>query len=90
MTLSRPFVSSPLASSSDAARTAVQRPAAQRTPSFPSSRPLRPFPSISHAVRQPTSSGPTSKKPVKIIQPPENHKVTFMLNLTQAEFSRQE
>ncbi|TFK41359.1 hypothetical protein BDQ12DRAFT_679334 [Crucibulum laeve] len=88
--MSRPVVSSPLADSSSA-RTATQRIAVKRNTSFPSSRALRPFASISHAFQQP-GAGPTasSKKPMKLIQPPENFKATFVLNLTQAELSRQD
>ncbi|KAI0735424.1 hypothetical protein C8Q76DRAFT_791977 [Earliella scabrosa] len=75
---SRPRVSSPLAAS------AQPRPAPGRTHSFPTSRPLRPFPSLSIA---PASS---ARKPVKIIEPPANFKGAFVLNLTQAELSRQD
>ena len=76
--VSRPRVSSPLAA-------AVQpRPQAARTHSFPTSRPLRPFPSIALSTKTP------ARKPVKIIEPPANFKSAFVLNLTQAELSRQE
>lgn len=87
MTMSRPINSSPLADSSNSGRTTTPRIIPQRNASFPSSRALRPFPTISHAL-QPNSS--SKKPPVKIIEPPKNHKGTFLLNLTQAEFSRQE
>ncbi|KAJ8501569.1 hypothetical protein ONZ51_g493 [Trametes cubensis] len=78
-TASRPRVSSPLAAS------AQPRPVSSRTHSFPTSRPLRPFPSL--AVNTSTAS---SRKPVKIIEPPANFKGAFVLNLTQAELSRQD
>ncbi|KAJ7666454.1 hypothetical protein B0H17DRAFT_890686, partial [Mycena rosella] len=55
----------------------------QRAYSFPTSRALRPFPSIVSAAPAP------GKKPVKMIQPPANQRESFDLNLTQAEFSRQ-
>ncbi|KAI0762633.1 hypothetical protein C8Q74DRAFT_1371643 [Fomes fomentarius] len=71
---SRPRVSSPLAAS------AQSRPGAARSHAFPTSRPLRPFPSLSI---NPTAS--SARKPVKIIQPPPNFKGAFVLNLTQAE-----
>ena len=72
----RPRVSSPLAAS------AQPRPLPARTHSFPTSRPLRPFPSL--AVK------PSQRKPVKIIEPPANFKGAFVLNLTQAELRRQD
>ncbi|KAH9921979.1 uncharacterized protein BXZ73DRAFT_51501 [Epithele typhae] len=75
---SRPRISSPLAASTHA------HPNALRTHSFPTSRPLRPFPSLAVS---PTSA---QRKPVKIIEPPANFKSAFVLNLTQAELSRQE
>ncbi|KAI0336067.1 hypothetical protein GY45DRAFT_1316112 [Cubamyces sp. BRFM 1775] len=78
-TASRPRVSSPLAAS------AQSRPVSSRTHSFPTSRPLRPFPSL--AVN---TSKASSRKPVKIIEPPANFKGAFVLNLTQAELSRQD
>ncbi|KAJ7139789.1 hypothetical protein C8R44DRAFT_605643, partial [Mycena epipterygia] len=76
---SRPFVSSPLANQAPAAT----RMTPQRAYSFPTSRALRPFPSIASAAATP------GKKPVKMIQPPANQRESFVLNLTQAEFSRQ-
>ncbi|KAI0639164.1 hypothetical protein C8Q77DRAFT_1152161 [Trametes polyzona] len=75
----RPRVSSPLAAS------AQPRPVPSRTHSFPTSRPLRPFPSI--VTNNAKSS---SRKPVKMIEPPANFKGAFVLNLTQAELSRQD
>lgn len=85
---SRPSVSSPLANARDMARP--QRPTTKRTitlpPLFPTSRPLRPFASVANAM-SPTS--PTGKA-TKIIQPPKNFKSEFVLNLTQAELSRQD
>ncbi|RDB29662.1 hypothetical protein Hypma_015252 [Hypsizygus marmoreus] len=86
MAMSRPMVSSPLADPSHSGRNTVPRIIPRRNISFPSSRPPRPFASISHALH-PTSS---KKPPVKLIEPPKNHKGTFLLDLTQAEFSRQE
>ena len=89
--VSRPRVSSPLAA-------AVQpRPQAARTHSFPTSRPLRPFPSIAHATFKPppapSASAPAPKPKtgaVKLIEPPKDFKKPFfVLNLTQAEVSRQ-
>ncbi|KAJ7462719.1 hypothetical protein B0H11DRAFT_1735107 [Mycena galericulata] len=82
MTASRPSVSSPLAGQSHPSGPAATRVTPQRTYSFPTSRALRPFPTISAAA-------PTAKKPVKMIQPPANQRESFVLNLTQAEFSRQ-
>ncbi|PPQ97158.1 hypothetical protein CVT26_000421 [Gymnopilus dilepis] len=96
LTLNRPAVSSPLAESSQSNYPAIKRPVQKRTPSFPSSRALRPFPTISHimqppaATSVPSSSSSPSKKPVKLIEPPANFKTTFVLDLTQAEFSRQD
>ncbi|KAG6837028.1 hypothetical protein H0H93_015891 [Arthromyces matolae] len=86
MTMSRPSISSPLANSSRTPPSAAQRITPQRTPSFPTSRALRPFPSVSNTLH-PT---PGKKPPVKIIEPPKNYQGTFVLNLTQAEFSRQD
>ncbi|EGO30037.1 hypothetical protein SERLADRAFT_379725 [Serpula lacrymans var. lacrymans S7.9] len=54
-----------------------------RTHKFPSSQPLRPFASISQPLKSSVSA-----KPVKLIEPPKNFKTTFVLNLTQEEFSR--
>ncbi|KAJ6574770.1 hypothetical protein B0H19DRAFT_934077 [Mycena capillaripes] len=82
MTASRPPVSSPLADQTHTSGPAAARMTPQRTFSFPTSRALRPFPSLSTA----TAPG---KKPVKMIQPPANQRESFVLNLTQAEFSRQ-
>ncbi|KAI0374413.1 hypothetical protein BV20DRAFT_961573 [Pilatotrama ljubarskyi] len=79
-TATRPRVSSPLAA-------AVQpRPPSSRPHAFPTSRPLRPFPSIAGS----TSTKSSSRKPVKMIEPPANFKGAFVLNLTQAELSRQD
>ncbi|KII93647.1 hypothetical protein PLICRDRAFT_35879 [Plicaturopsis crispa FD-325 SS-3] len=84
-----PSVSSPLASSP---AVPSSRTAPKRNSPFPSSRPLRPFASISNAFATPNSSSkkPTNGKAVKMIEPPKNHRGTFVLNLTQAEFSRQD
>ncbi|KAJ7225850.1 hypothetical protein GGX14DRAFT_349486, partial [Mycena pura] len=73
-TRSRPAVSSPLA---DHTAPATTRVTPLRAYSFPTSSPLRPFLSVA-----------PGKKPVKIIQPPANHSVSFELNLTQAELGR--
>ncbi|KAI6159630.1 hypothetical protein EDD17DRAFT_1611673 [Pisolithus thermaeus] len=75
-----PYVSSPLAGSS---HTSSASPGAvsKLASNFPQSRPLRPFASLSQN---------TSKRPVKIIEPPKNFKTTFILDLTQGEFSRQD
>ncbi|KAG6911755.1 hypothetical protein DXG01_000001 [Tephrocybe rancida] len=86
MTMTRPLISSPLADASHNHQVATQRIVPQRSASFPTSRALRPFPTVSHALR-PT---PGKKPPVKIIEPPQNYKGTFLLDLTQAEFSRQD
>jgi hypothetical protein len=91
MTISRPAISSPLANSSRGVGAATQRVIPRRNTSFPSSRALRPFPTISHAFQKPSdTSTPLNKKTVKLIEPPKNVKGTFVLNLTQAEFSRQD
>ncbi|KAL0950857.1 hypothetical protein HGRIS_007615 [Hohenbuehelia grisea] len=88
LTMPRPAVSSPLAEASRTTTTA-QRMTPRRNTSFPSSRALRPFPSIAHAI-QPAQGAPAGKKAVKLIEPPKNQRGTFVLNLTQAEFSRQD
>ncbi|KAK0198592.1 hypothetical protein F5146DRAFT_98655 [Armillaria mellea] len=77
--MSRPTISSPLAGSpctSGQAKRIVPR----RNPSFPSSRALRPFPSVAAAF-QPFGSKASNKKPIKIIEPPANHFHTFVLDL---------
>lgn len=87
------FVSSPLASSPShklSIAIPTSRPQPARNPSFPPSRPLRPFASIAQSIAPPKRGTPTSKKPVKLIEQPKNHKGTFLLNLTQAELSRQD
>ncbi|TBU43202.1 hypothetical protein BD309DRAFT_991155 [Dichomitus squalens] len=75
---SRPRVSSPLAASAQA------NPVSSRNHSFPTSRPLRPFPSL--AIKPSTPA----RKPVKILEPPANFKGAFVLNLTPAELSRRD
>ncbi|KAF9229551.1 hypothetical protein BS17DRAFT_771611 [Gyrodon lividus] len=77
-----PCVSSPLAGSTHNSVT-PSRSIPKRNPHFAQSRPLRPFASISQHTF-------TSKKPVKLIEPPQNFKTTFILDLTQGEFSRQD
>ncbi|KAI0005458.1 hypothetical protein BJV74DRAFT_761673 [Russula compacta] len=85
---SRPLVSSPLASPTSPSWQSA-RPLPVRKPSFPTSRPLRPFPLITTAGVNGTR-GPT-KKATKIIEPPKNYSGgCFVLNLTQAELSRQD
>ncbi|EIW86418.1 hypothetical protein CONPUDRAFT_78774 [Coniophora puteana RWD-64-598 SS2] len=87
--LPRPYVSSPLASSSQprAPLPRTQRGLPARGPAFPSSQPLRPFASISYISKPGTSAG--KGKQVKLIEPPKNFKSTFVLDLSQEEFSRQ-
>ena len=86
---SRPLVSSPLASPTSPSRQAA-RTLPIRKPSFPASRPLRPFPSITTTAVVNGTRGAT-KKPVKIIEPPKNYSGgCFVLNLTQAELSRRD
>ncbi|KDR84791.1 hypothetical protein GALMADRAFT_290017 [Galerina marginata CBS 339.88] len=92
-TMTRPTVSSPLADSSQSNIPSAKRIVQKRNSSFPSSRALRPFPTISHLTQpSPTSANPSSSTPraVKLIEPPKNFKATFVLDLTQAEFSRQD
>ncbi|KAG2149747.1 hypothetical protein BD769DRAFT_1770656 [Suillus cothurnatus] len=79
-----PYVSSPLAASSMNAPPGSSRALPMR-PSFPHSRPLRPFVSISQSA-----SSRSSKKPVKFIEPPKDSKTVFVLDLTQGELSRQD
>ncbi|PPQ90450.1 hypothetical protein CVT25_014968 [Psilocybe cyanescens] len=92
MTMTRPAVSSPLASSSQPGLPAEKRMAPKRNPSFPSSRALRPFPTISHLMQPSLTAKSSTKVPktIKLIEPPKNYKATFVLDLTQAEFSRQD
>ncbi|KAF9480479.1 hypothetical protein BDN70DRAFT_805325 [Pholiota conissans] len=89
MTLTRPAVSSPLAGSAQAVPQAI-RPVQKRGPSFPSSRALRPFPTIAHVLHPLSAKSTSGAKPVKLIEPPKNFKAEFVLDLTQAEFSRQD
>ncbi|KAG2155423.1 hypothetical protein DEU56DRAFT_306067 [Suillus clintonianus] len=79
-----PYVSSPLAASSMNPPSGPSRASPMR-PSFPHSRPLRPFGSIAQ-----NRSSLSSKKPVKFIEPPKNSKTVFVLDLTQGELSRQD
>ncbi|KAK7058283.1 hypothetical protein VNI00_001914 [Paramarasmius palmivorus] len=83
--MSRPTISSPLADSAKGAAAKKMLP--KRNSSFPSSQALRPFPTVSAAFRPQNQPG---KKPMKIIEPPANHRSTFVLDLSQAEFSRQD
>ncbi|KAJ7173947.1 hypothetical protein C8R43DRAFT_631496 [Mycena crocata] len=90
MMTARPSVSSPLADQNQTSGPGTTRITPQRTYSFASSRGLHPFPSISSATTPETSSAATSgKKPLKMIQPPANQPSSFVLDLSQAEFSRQ-
>ncbi|CAA7264726.1 unnamed protein product [Cyclocybe aegerita] len=90
MTVTRPVVSSPLADSTQGNIPAVKRVVAKRNPSFAPSRALRPFPGIAHLGLHPTkANAPGGQRSVKLIEPPKNFKATFVLDLTQAEFSRQ-
>ena len=63
---------------------------------FPTSRPIRPFPSIANSLARPAtpgskgSNGAPGRKPTKLIQPPANFKSEFVLDLTQAELGRQD
>ncbi|CAL1696465.1 unnamed protein product [Somion occarium] len=81
---SKPPISSPLASNAPT-RLPPKRPLSNGH-AFPTSRPLRPFPSINTSF---SSNGPKSK-PTKIIEPPKNFRGEWVLNLTQAEFRRQD
>jgi hypothetical protein len=91
MTMSRPAISSPLATSSRGIGTATQRVIPRRNASFPTSRALRPFPTISRSFQKSDdTSTPLNKKTVKLIEPPKDVKGTFLLDLTQAELSRQD
>ncbi|KAM6497938.1 hypothetical protein JOM56_005886 [Amanita muscaria] len=96
--MSRPPISSPLAVASDSPahnpRSASASSVGQRRPAhFPTSRALRPFATISHVIQQPksrTSTPQEQKRPqVKLIEAPSNQRMTFLLNLTQAELGRQ-
>ncbi|KAI0076241.1 hypothetical protein K474DRAFT_1598329, partial [Panus rudis PR-1116 ss-1] len=85
----KPTVSSPLASTAPPTRIVPKRQLSN-APAFPTSRPLRPFPSINTSIKGISSSGSAPKKPTKIIEPPKNFRGQFVLNLTQAELSRQD
>ena len=75
------YVSSPLAGPTHNSVSVPPRPLPRRNPQFALSRPIRPFTSISQN---------SSLKPVKLIEPPQNFKTTFILDLTQEELSRQD
>ncbi|PSR71275.1 hypothetical protein PHLCEN_2v12789 [Hermanssonia centrifuga] len=77
----------------------TKRPLLSSNPStghlFPTSRPIRPFASIANSVTRTSLNGGsnmngTARKPVKIIEPSKKFKSEFVLNLTQAELSRQD
>ncbi|KIO34536.1 hypothetical protein M407DRAFT_240429 [Tulasnella calospora MUT 4182] len=84
--LSQSSPSSPLSPtssfSSPTSPTSGARLLPKRGPSFPSSRPLRPFASVKTAISKPT---------VKIIQPPAGlcGPQFFVLDMTQGELARQ-
>ncbi|EKM83433.1 hypothetical protein AGABI1DRAFT_81208 [Agaricus bisporus var. burnettii JB137-S8] len=86
--MSRPNVSSPLANSTSSTRgqSANTHPLSRRNPAFATSRALRPFPSIAQSL-QPSAG---SKKAIKIIEAPKHQTSMFVLDLTQAEFSRKD
>jgi len=86
--MSRPTVSSPLAGNASPmhTQTTAQLIAPRRNPSFPSSRALRPFPSIAQSLRPSCND----KKAIKIIEAPKHQQSMFVLDLTQAELSRQD
>ncbi|KAF5337362.1 hypothetical protein D9611_003179 [Ephemerocybe angulata] len=93
VTMSRPLVSSPLADSPSTGRAPMPRPAfpMRKSGQFATSRALRPFPTISTALQPSKSANLASKsKPIKLIEPPKNFKMSFVLDLTQAELRRQE
>ncbi|KAF9535535.1 hypothetical protein CPB83DRAFT_901243 [Crepidotus variabilis] len=74
--LSRPAVPSPLANPAHTVPPA-QRMVPKRGPSFPHSRALRPFPTISHLVQPAKGGQPGSKAPIKLIEPPKNFKASL-------------
>ncbi|KZP18996.1 hypothetical protein FIBSPDRAFT_955752 [Athelia psychrophila] len=95
------FTPSPLSpaafSSPSKAAQSPQSPSISRRPSFPPSRALRPFASISQPnllkSSTPTPGGGNAmakgRRTLKLIEAPKNYKTSFQLNMTQAEFSRQ-
>ncbi|EIN13602.1 hypothetical protein PUNSTDRAFT_58731 [Punctularia strigosozonata HHB-11173 SS5] len=101
---STPNVSSPLASVRPVAPGASSRPNPSRKSSFPTSRPLRPFASIAQSLAnapsvprcssldsaEPRKTVATGGTPIKLIEPPKGFEGCFLLNLTQAEFSRRD
>ena len=78
-------VSSPLADSDASSAQGNRTPKKEKLTPFLLSRRINPFDSIARPV-----SNSKSSKLQKMIQPPENSKVSFSLDLTQAEFSRQD
>lgn len=98
------FAPSPLSPAAFSSATTAAQSAAQsigfpisRRPSFPPSRALRPFASISHLSpvksSTPTPGGRSAmakgRRTLKLIEAPKNCKMSFQLNMSQAEFSRQ-
>ncbi|TFY75390.1 hypothetical protein EWM64_g8623 [Hericium alpestre] len=89
---SRPAISSPLANPSPQSKPSFQ-PLPKRAGSFPASQRLRPFPSIAQTLSPASPAGRDvkAKKGPKLIEPPKGYAGgTFVLNLTQAELSRQD
>ncbi|KAF7979809.1 hypothetical protein HWV62_40872 [Athelia sp. TMB] len=95
MSLPATFSPSPLSPAAFGGPSSAAKSLLPRRPSFPPSRALRPFAAISTA---PKSSTPTpgggnamakGRRTLKFIEAPAGCKMSFQLNLTQAEFSRQ-
>jgi hypothetical protein len=85
-----PYVSSPLSPSSPTGPWSGPTPPT-RTHAFPTSRPLRPFPQLALPMRRNAASAPQKSPPREVtIQAPQGFRSSFVLNLTQAEFSRQD
>ncbi|KIY51354.1 hypothetical protein FISHEDRAFT_37371, partial [Fistulina hepatica ATCC 64428] len=91
-TISRPFVSSPLAGHASATRPVDSNPQRHSHHVFPASRALRPFPSIAASLtpKLPTTANARKQPTVKLIQPCKNQRGIFVLDLTQAELSRRD
>lgn len=80
-----PHTSSPLAGSPQGHSPSF-RPSPARKPAHLKSRSIRPLPFSLQTVPTVSKDG---RRPIKFIEPPKNQRCTFVLNLTQAEFSRQ-
>ncbi|KAF7289668.1 Peptide methionine sulfoxide reductase [Mycena chlorophos] len=91
LSATRPLVSSPLSGNGGPSPARQQSQTYTRSgPAFPTSRALRPFPSSFNSA--PSLRTPVTKASgsgVKLIQPPASQKEWFVLDLTQAELSRQ-